>query len=277
MENTPIISVIVPCYNQSLYIKDCLLSVKKQSYENWECVIVDDGSTDESVAIIEDFIKNEPRFNLIMQQNMGVCIARNNAINKSKGKYILPLDGDDVIGETYLEKGVNCFENNTELSAVYCKAKLFGNRNENWEFPDYSFKLLLQQNILFSSTIFKKSDYNKIQGFDPKMKKGLEDWEFWISLLNSESKVYRLNDVLFFYRIIDNSRNSSYTENEETEIRRYIYDKHKVLYDSFFKISDLLQNIYLIDSENNQLKKSKEYLIGSFLIAPLKRLKKILK
>ncbi len=276
MKTQPLISVIVPCYNQGKYIIECLNSVKAQTYANWECIIIDDGSGDDTKAVVQEQIKNESRFVYQYQANAGVSAARNNAIKTSKGKYILPLDGDDKIGNTYLEKAIALFEKDQNLSLVYCEAELFGNRSGKWFLPDFSFELLLKQNLFFCSALFKRYDFDRIEGYDTAMRVGLEDWEFWISLLSENAKVAKINDTLFYYRIVSNSRNSSFNSDHEREIRRYIYNKHKTVYDKHFNISDLIYDNYLVTLESNGIKTSRDYRMGKKILSPLRLLKNII-
>lgn len=258
----PLVSIIVPCYNQGKYILECLDSVKEQTYSNWECIVIDDGSIDNTKLLVQNYIKNEKRIKYHFQQNAGVSIARNNAIKMSSGKYVLPLDGDDKIGNSYLEKAIYQFENNDKLAVVYCKADLFGNKSGKLNLPDYSFELLLKRNVFFCTALFRKSDFDKTNGFDPLMKVGLEDWEFWISLLSNGGQVYQINETLFYYRIVENSRNSSFDENKEREIRQYVYNKHKLLYDKYLNISNLIYDNYLLSVKNESLVNSWDYKFG---------------
>jgi glycosyltransferase involved in cell wall biosynthesis len=96
-------SIIVPVYNIDKYIGECLLSIMKQTLsENWECVVINDGSTDESLQIINNIINEDDRFKLITQQNRGLSSAKNLGIKKSIGEYLVFIDGDDLINKNYL-------------------------------------------------------------------------------------------------------------------------------------------------------------------------------
>src|SRR5690554_3213021 len=103
MPNTPLISIIVTCYNQASYIDETLNSVLNQTYQNWECIIVNDGSTDTTEEVVSKWLKKDNRFQYIASTNKGVSNARNVGIEKAMGTYILPLDGDDVFGTHYVE------------------------------------------------------------------------------------------------------------------------------------------------------------------------------
>ena len=139
------ISVIVPCFNQNKYIKETLNSLKASTYNDWECVIVNDGSTDNSEDIIFSCIENDNRFKYIKQKNKGVGSARNLGISKSNGRYILCLDSDDKISNTYIERGIEYLDSNPICSIYYGNAKMFyddGSQN-TWNLPLFNYKTLL--------------------------------------------------------------------------------------------------------------------------------------
>lgn len=221
------ISVIVPCYNQKEYIKETIDSVKNQTYSNWECIIIDDGSTDESVEVIESLISSDDRFVLLKLTNGGVSRARNEGINISTGGYVLPLDGDDKINSRYLELAINYFIENPDTDLVYCNAEFFGAKKGYWDLPEYTYEYMFDLNCIFCSAIYKKEDYLiKTQGYDTKLVYGYEDWDFWLQLLNKNSKVIKLKPVLFYYRQKETSRNTVVLEREKLDTTlKYIYTK----------------------------------------------------
>ena len=111
--NNPLVSVIVPCYKQAHFLPETLNAVLNQTYDNWECIIVDDGSPDNTIEVANSFILRDKRFKLVSQENQGLAMARNNGIAASRGYFILPLDSDDMIDSTYLEKAVDYFKKKT--------------------------------------------------------------------------------------------------------------------------------------------------------------------
>ena len=90
------VSIIVTCYNYAAYLKACLESVWQQSYNNWECIVVDDGSTDGTGVLAKSFVDLDSRFRYVYQQNQGVAVARNTALALITGNYMQFLDGDDL-------------------------------------------------------------------------------------------------------------------------------------------------------------------------------------
>ena len=129
------ISIIVPCYNQVQYLDECLQSVLDQTYTNWECLIIDDGSPDNTEDLAKIWVEKDERFHYFKKENGGVSSARNFGIEKSTGIYILPLDGDDKIAENYLKLASEKLEQGFDV--VYCLAKYFGERNENFVLQEH--------------------------------------------------------------------------------------------------------------------------------------------
>lgn len=228
-----LVSIIVPCYNQAQYLDECLQSVLNQTYQNWECIIINDGSTDNTTDVSKKWTEKDARFFYFEKENGGVSSARNYGIKKSKGIYILPLDGDDYISNNYIETCVKEFEINSNTKLVYGKAINFGEINGEWELADYSFENLLKFNMIFCTALYKRSDFDLISGYDENMTYSAEDWEFWIRLLKNGGSVIRNLNCIFYYRIKENSRNANLTPNllKINTSYNYIYNKHHNCYE----------------------------------------------
>ena len=94
------VSVIIPCYKQAVFLPDALESLLKQTYRNWEAIVVNDGSPDNTEEVVRQYMQQDNRISYLPQQNQGVSAARNNGIKQAKGEFILPLDADDWIKPT---------------------------------------------------------------------------------------------------------------------------------------------------------------------------------
>ena len=204
--NTPLVSVVVPCFRQGKYLSEALQSVLDQTYQNWECIVVNDGSPDNTEEIAAGWIKKDDRFKYLYQENSGVSSARNTGIAHSKGEYILPLDADDKISAEYIEKAVEAFHQSPELTLVYCEAEKFGKESGRWNLAPFSLYTMSRKNVIFCSALYKKKDWERVGGYDVKMSAGIEDWEFWIALLKDGGKTKKLDFTGFYYRITNNSR-----------------------------------------------------------------------
>ena len=273
----PLVSVIVPCYNHGRFLVECLESVLTQTFINWECIVVDNGSTDNTKALTDSFTKKDSRFHYLYSDIKGVSLARNLGIKSGKGKYILPLDADDKIGNTYLEQALTVLEKNEEIKLVYCNAKLFGDSSGEWILPDFSVKGLLIENLIFCSALYRKSDFENTQGYNELMIEGFEDWDFWLSFISKDNQVYRISDFLFFYRIRKESRNNSLDIEKQRELRRLIFNNHKELYGVNFNMSDLVFDLYTTKKKLENTDKSYQLKIGKLILKPLRILNNLLK
>lgn len=261
--NLPLISVIVPCYNDGKYIMDCLNSVHNQNYKNYEIIIVNDGSTDIKTNRLLNSI-NHPKIKIFQTPNQGPAKARNFAIENSSGKYIFPLDADNKVSQEFIEEAIGILEANNDIKIVSSDLRIFGLSRGILTFVPYSMEILLCRNIIENASVYRKEDFNKTIGYNPNMKGGYEDWDFWLSLLEFGGEVYQIHKPHIFYRIKKTSRNQSLWEEEQRRLRRQIYLNHKELYSKFF-----------IDPvecyEYRTVVNSKEYRFGKFFLIPIRR------
>ena len=227
------VSVIVPAYNSEKYIEQALDSVQRQTYSNWECIIVDDGSTDNTAEIVKGFCMRDSRFKYYLQQNNGPAAARNTAVRYSSGEYLLPVDSDDLIAQTYMEKAIERFTSYPETTLVYGLIEKFEGETGLYELQDYSYeKLLLDGNMIMATSMYRRSDFDKVGGYRLNLKGGLEDWDFWIALLTPESVVYKIPEVMLYYRIRENSRTTHVNE-KAFELRTIIYWNNAQKYERY--------------------------------------------
>lgn len=223
------VSVVIPCFNQGSTIVETLLSVQAQSYPDFEIIIVNDGSTDEFTVKILNQI-NEPNTTVLHTSNKGLPSARNSGISASSGKYILPLDSDDLIEPTYIEKAVAILKNNESIGIVYCRANLFGAVNSEWALPPYTVQNMMFDNVIFCSALFRKRDWLKVGGYDVGMVYGWEDYDFWLSLIELGREVHQIPENLFFYRVASNSMVRSKDRWQKIAMKKRLFTRHQ----SFF-------------------------------------------
>ncbi|MCM1221967.1 MAG: glycosyltransferase [Lachnospiraceae bacterium] len=229
------ISVVMPCYNDGKYIMEAIHSVEEQTYDNWEIIVVDDGSDEEDTIRILNSIKGE-KITVLHSEHLRPAGARNYGIQQAAGKYILPLDSDDKIEKTYMEKAVKVLENSPDIGVVYCKADLFGEKSGIWDLPDYSFTAMLLDNIVFVTALFYRSDWEKAGGFSTNMYAGMEDYDFWLSILETGKTIYQIPEILFHYRIKPVSRTSGF-QNDCRQVQdtyQKMYHNHINFYHQHF-------------------------------------------
>lgn len=256
--NNPLVSIIVPCYNQAQYLNEALQSVLDQTYTNWECIIVNDGSPDHTEEVAKRWVEKDARFVYLKKENGGLSSARNYGISYAKGKFILPLDADDKIATNYVELAVQSFQMDSSLKLVYCKAGKFGEEEGLWQLQPFSLLDLARFNMIFCSAVFRKEDWELVGGYDEKMIYGLEDWEFWIAILKNGGGVKCLNEVGFYYRIRANSMARTTNQNHLSYSENYVAKKHIDFYVSNY---DSLNKIRKRNIENL---KSEKFVINLF-------------
>ncbi len=201
----PFVSVIIPCYNHGQYLRDAVQSVLDQTWQNFEIIVVNDGSNaDETVEILKDFHMPKTRI-LHLSVNMGLPAARNAGIQQAKGKYICCLDADDKLQPTYLEKTIVAMEVNAGLSFVGAWTQVFGNESRVWYTPQFDPEQLIYYNQFAPPTVFKRTAWAQIGGFFEEMREGFEDWEFWVRLTGNGYRGYRISEKIFFYRRVGHS------------------------------------------------------------------------
>lgn len=201
-----LVSIIIPCYNQGQYLEECVSSVVNQSYKNWECLIINDGSPDNTSEIANALINkySDKKIILYEKPNGGLSDTRNYGISRAKGKYILPLDADDLIYPTMLEASLKyLIYNNCDV--VYTDQQYFETDNRVVHVPDFNSDLLLKQNYFAYSSLYKIAVWQKNNGYNKNMIWGYEDWDFWIGCHERKFIFGHLPEVLFKYRVKQNS------------------------------------------------------------------------
>ncbi|HVN24637.1 MAG TPA: glycosyltransferase family A protein [Syntrophorhabdales bacterium] len=234
------VSVIIPCFNDGTYIDETVDSVLAQTYQDFEIIIVNDGSTDPRT---NDILSNysRPNTRVIQTTNQGASNARNRAIEEARGEFMLPLDADDKIGTEYLEEAVKVLDGDPDVGIVYCLAEFFGDKKGLWELPPYSLEQMLVGNLIFCSALFRKTDWLKVNGYNPNMRYGFEDWDLWLSIIELKRRVLQIPEVLFFYRVRNVSRTTLMTEDRILDMRVQLFRNHQQLYTD--NIRSLLEQI----------------------------------
>jgi len=189
-----LISVIIPAFNSKEFIQQTINSVLKQTYQNFEIIIVDDESTDDTISIIKDLSAKDKRISYFQVPHSGrPSVPRNFGAEKSKGEFIAFLDADDIWVKNKLEQQLHKFEKHPDYILVYSMSVTFG--DINIFSPDYEVLPLLYKvcrtkkdliakgnSITCSSVLIKKEDFKKVGGFDEDPKLQIEDYDLWIRL-----------------------------------------------------------------------------------------------
>ncbi|WP_369753184.1 glycosyltransferase [Flavobacterium sp. WC2409] len=274
----PLLSIVIPCYNDAQYIEQSVLSALNQTYPCKEVIVVDDGSNAETKTILK---KLQPKITkLITQENQGQSTARNNGISYAKGEYILNLDSDDFFEITFCEKAIHKFEEDEEIAIVTCNVNRFNKSGPiDIFYPDGGLiNNFLLTNCAMGSAMFKKSDWQAASRYDENMRKGFEDWEFYIRLVKKGKTAYVIPELLFNYRLKENSTTTK-ANKIKWELLEYIYIKHRELYITHFDllIKHLLSKIDREEKEKIKNTERIEFRIGKAVLKPIRWIKAIFK
>lgn len=225
----PVISIIIPCYNDANYVGKAVQSALDQTYLNKEIIVIDDGSNAETKKALNEL---KPKINLLLtQENLGQSTARNVGIREASGKYILVLDSDDYFEPTFCEKALEKIIQNQNLKIISCYAWLLFNEHSKRLYKPLGGKIetFLFSNAAIGNSLYEKSDWQKAGGYDEEMKQGFEDWEFYIRLLRDGGEAHIIKEPLFYYRKRRNTTTARANE-KKYELWKYIFLKHKELY-----------------------------------------------
>jgi len=214
------VSIIIPCYNAGDFLHEAVESALAQTHADIEIIIVDDGSTDPRTNEILQ-VAAWPRTKIIRKENSGPASARNVAISNCSGEYILPLDADDTIEPTYVEKALAVMESNPNVGIVYCKAMRFGAEQGPWGLPPYNLRELVIDNVIFVTSMFRRADWLEVGGFNESLLMGVEDYEFWVKIVGKGRDVIQIDEYLFNYRIQQSSRTTSFSADRSVVVNTY--------------------------------------------------------
>jgi glycosyltransferase involved in cell wall biosynthesis len=206
----PKISVVVPAYNVCNYIEDTLKSLECQTFQDFEVLIVNDGSTDNTANVVQPFVERDSRFKLLHKKNGGLSSARNYGINYAVGEYIALLDGDDTYHPDKLANHVGHLEQNPDVGVVYSASRAIRDDGRP-TFITLSGKpvnsdpllALLCKNFIGhgSNGVFRRSLVSSIGEFDETLR-SMEDIDFWLRVAATRQwKFYREKRVLCYYRV----------------------------------------------------------------------------
>lgn len=248
------VSIIIPSFNSEKYIAETINSVLNQSYTNWELIVIDDGSTDNSAAIIKEFCLKDDRVKYCHQENAGVSVARNNGIKRAKGEYIALLDADDVWEKDNLKIKVDILESGKNFQWVYSNMyDADENINIIKEAPKGTDENILESILLWkgevvpgpcSNIIFAKICFEEGVKFDKNLSTAA-DQDFTIQLA-SKYKGHHINKPLWRYRLLVNSMSRNITVMEKDHIAVFKKASENELFKNFWFKQKCYSNLYWI-------------------------------
>lgn len=275
------VSIIVPCYKQAHFLNESLQSVLDQTYEYWECIIVNDGSPDNTESIAQQWCEKDHRFSYLYKENGGLPSARNAGIKRSKGEFIVALDSDDILHFDFLKKLVPELKLNNNLGIVSCYRYFFSKNKANiinkYTATGSTYYDLMFENKLMPSSIYRKKCWEEVGGYDESMVKGFEDWEFWLNITKRGWEFKFIEEFLFYYRKAKKSMLVDTLNNHAESNMEYMFKKHRELYTANFDNTAEVLFYYIKTHRVGkiEIKKSLEYKIGKFITKPFKIISKV--
>ena len=232
--NTPLVSITMPVYNGLPLIKASIESIKQQTYSNWECIIIDDGSTDGTSDYL-DTVKDE-RFVIFHQPNGGRPVARQKALELAKGKYIAMLDAEDIYHPEKLAKQVRIMEERPDIAIVTTAMCSFGTKTDKL----YIRGAVKDEEIVFNgknhpthAPSLMRADRAKQCHYNPVLKLG-EDQDFLEKYLAIGEKYIRLADVFYYYSELDSVSKRKIKRNYYLYIIKYFKERKYCMSAIFF-------------------------------------------
>ncbi len=217
----PLVCVIMPAYNAEKYIAESISSVVHQSYQNWELIVINDGSTDQTLQIVEEFLQKDKRIRLANHEtNKGLILARNKGLECAKGKYIANLDSDDIAMPSRLEKQVQFLEEHKSYVLLGTACEIINSNGERQQLirrniPNEQIKtLLLFSNYFINSSVMMKADLAKEIGYVDDVPLS-EDYQLFVALSN-KGDLGNLDIPLVKYR----EHGSNISKEKEAELAK---------------------------------------------------------
>ena len=197
---TPRVSVIIPCHNLGQYLDDAVHSVLAQTYQDFEILVVDDGSTDPATqSLLADY--RRPGTRVIHVPHAGLAAARNVGVNNASGEYLCALDADDRLQSSYLAKTVRVLDSDPSITFVSSWLRAFGDEEWEWKPERCDLPALLCEDTVLTAALVRRKAVVAIGGYDTTMPvQGDEDWDLWLTLVERGYRGVILREVLFDYR-----------------------------------------------------------------------------
>ncbi|OUL34774.1 hypothetical protein BV372_13055 [Nostoc sp. T09] len=217
LSNMPLVSVIIACYNLAQFLPETVASVIAQTYDNWEIIIVNDGSKDNTSEVARQLISTyfNKKIRLVEKANGGPASARNAGIRVSNGEYILSLDADDKLSSTGIENLLSVALNQDSPCVAFGSYQMFGVENKLIISADlFSKENMKRFNMLHNSSLYSKKVWDLVNGYKEDVALiGYEDWEFWLNCLKHKINFYATKEIVIYYRrSIDSTGNRAFNQ-----------------------------------------------------------------
>ena len=195
----PRISVLIPCFNHGAYIAEAIASLLAQTFQDFEIIVVDDGSTDPETRQTLANLKG-PRTTVLTTVNQGLPAARNHAAAHASGGLFCALDADDKLAPAWFEKAVRVLDTQPDVAFVSHWLETFGDERWTWTPERCDLVSLLARNAVNGAALVRREAFEAVGGYDASMRHGCEDWDLWLRLVERGCAGAIIPEVLFYYR-----------------------------------------------------------------------------
>lgn len=225
MDREPLISIVMPVYNCERYIMQAVESVIAQTYQNWELLIINDASQDNTQSIVNELAQKDSRIHVYDNaENSGVSKTRNRGVTLAKGDWIAFLDSDDAWAVEKLEKQVNFLQTNEEAELIFTGSAFINEDNQRAGYELHvpqtvDFRELLKQNVISCSSVLIKKEYLLLYSMPGD--KMHEDYTVWLRTLKKVQFAYGIDEPLLIYRISSNSKSGNKLNAAKMQYRVY--------------------------------------------------------
>lgn len=224
----PLVTVVVPCFNSGEFLGEALESVRRQTFQDVEIVVVDDGSDDPATLDILRSL-DAPRTRVVRQENRGLAGARNTGFREARGRYVCPLDADDMLHPTHLEKLLLAIETR-QWAVAFSDVERFGRWEGVWRRGPFDLAALMHENVLTCNALIRRDAWERVGGYHEPLRHGYEDWHFWIALAAAGCQGIHLPEPLFRYRrhgrslLTTTNRMSGAIRDQIRQLHRDVFD-----------------------------------------------------
>lgn len=253
------LSIIIPCYNGEATLNETLESVYNQDFQEWEAIIVNDGSTDKTEEIAKNWVKKDTRFQYYKKENEGLGKTRNYGILRANGAYILPLDADNLVMPQFGKDAVAILDTHSSVGVVHGDAVFIGEKTGVWQMGAFDVQKMLLDNYIDACAVFRKSLWESVGRYEVNLPHdGLEDWDLWLAFGTLQVEFYYLKQITFQYRVSKNSMIKKYTAEMKSVSRSFIASKYSDLY-QFHYCKYVSENQNIRNKLNN-----KRFVVNAF-------------
>jgi hypothetical protein len=190
------VSVVIACHNYGRFLAEAIDSALNQTHHPMEVVVVDDGSTDNSVEVARRY-----PVRLLTQPNSGICVTANRGIAASRGEFVLRLDADDRLAPTYVEETLAVLTAHPEADFAYTSVEYFGAETGTYEIEDFDVATLTERNYIHASALMRRSGFDAAGGYDLGMRGSrYEDWDLWLRFAERGMRGLMVPKPLLQYR-----------------------------------------------------------------------------